>query len=48
LSLIRKPELFEAWHNPKGAILIVCWTDNWPERPKNLQVIEAEQGAKGM
>jgi hypothetical protein len=27
-------------HNPKGCDVIVCWIDNWPERPKNLQVIE--------
>jgi len=20
--------------------VIVCWVDNWPERPKKLQVIE--------
>jgi Homing endonuclease associated repeat len=27
-------------HNPKGCDVIVCWVDNWPDRPKNLQVIE--------
>ena len=33
-------------HNPKGCDVIVCWTDNWPERPKNLQVIELRKVLK--
>ena len=35
-------------HNPKGCDLIVCWTDNWPERPKNLEVIELRKVLRGM
>jgi hypothetical protein len=26
-------------HDPKGCDLIVCWNHNWPECPKNLEVI---------
>jgi|ERR1700677_1751773 len=26
-------------HDPKGCEIIVCWVHNWPECPKNLEVI---------
>jgi hypothetical protein len=35
-------------HNPKGCDVIVCWVDNWPERPKNLQVIELRNILKNL
>ena len=27
-------------HAPSGVDVIVCWTDNWKERPKSIEVIE--------
>ncbi len=33
-------------HNPEGCDLIVCWTHNWPDCPKDMEVISLEQEIK--
>ncbi len=33
-------------HDPKGCDLIICWTHNWPDCPKNLEVIALSEQLK--
>jgi hypothetical protein len=35
-------------HSKDGCDLIVCWTDNWPECPKKLEVIELRNVVKDL
>ncbi|HWB59055.1 MAG TPA: hypothetical protein VG733_06175 [Chthoniobacteraceae bacterium] len=33
-------------HDPKGCDIIVCWEHNWPECPKNIEVIALSEAVK--
>ena len=35
-------------HRKDGCDLIVCWSHNWPECPKKLEVIELKKVVRGM
>jgi len=35
-------------HDPDGCDVIVCWHDNWPDRPQNLEVLELSKRIKSL
>ncbi len=35
-------------HHPEGCDVIVCWTHNWDECPKELEVIELKRIVRGL
>jgi hypothetical protein len=35
-------------HNPRKCDAIVCWLHNWPECPKNLEVVELRKVVRNL